>query len=156
MKTILSTAAALLAFTGTVALADGNPADGEKDFKKCKACHSIVSPDGENIVKGGRTGPNLYGVVGRQAGTFPDFKYGDSIIAAGAAGLVWTPELMVEYAKDPKEFLRDYLDDTAAKSMMTFKLKDAEDVVAYLSTFSTEMVTEDDGHDDDDSEESND
>ena len=62
-------------------------------------------------MKGGRTGPNLYGVVGRQAGTQEDFdKYGDSIVAAGEAGLVWTEELIVEYAKDPKAFLQDYLD----------------------------------------------
>ena len=39
---------------------------GEKEFNKCKACHTIQAPDGTDVVKGGKTGPNLYGVVGRQ------------------------------------------------------------------------------------------
>ena len=45
MKTLLTTAAALLALSGTVAFADGDAADGEKDFKKCKSCHAITDPD---------------------------------------------------------------------------------------------------------------
>ncbi|TYB83071.1 c-type cytochrome [Maritimibacter fusiformis] len=136
MKTLLTTAAALLALS-TAAFADGDAADGEKDFKKCKSCHAITDPDGEDIVKGGKTGPNLWGVIGRQAGTEPEFegKYGDSLVAAGEAGLVWTEELLTEYSHDPKAFLADYLDDDKAKSKMTFKLKDSEDVAAYLATF---------------------
>jgi cytochrome c len=136
MKTLLTTAAALLALS-TAAFADGDAADGEKDFKKCKSCHAITDPDGEDIVKGGKTGPNLWGVIGRQAGTEPEFegKYGDSLVAAGEAGLVWTEELLTEYSHDPKAFLQDYLEDDKAKSKMTFKLKDSEDVAAYLATF---------------------
>ena len=29
-------------------------ANGEKEFRKCKACHMIQSPAGEDIVKGGK------------------------------------------------------------------------------------------------------
>ena len=49
------------------ALADGDAANGEKEFRKCKSCHSISSADAD-LVKGGKTGPNLYGVAGRTAG----------------------------------------------------------------------------------------
>lgn len=141
MKTILTTAAALLALSGTVAFAEGDAAAGEKDFKKCKACHSIVSPEGEVILKGGKTGPNLWGVVGRAAGTDPEFgKYGDSIVALGASGFVWTEEEIITYAADPKGFLQAKLDDPAAKSGMTFKLKDATDVAAYLAQFGGEAA----------------
>lgn len=146
MKAMLTTAAAVIALSGTAAFADshgGGDADaGEKDFRKCKSCHAITTPDGEDIVKGGRTGPNLYGVIGRQAGTYEDFKYGDSIVAAGEAGLVWDEENLVVYAADPKGFLSDYLGESA-KSKMTFKLKDATDVAAYLATFSEEDEMED-------------
>lgn len=134
MKAIL-TAAAALALTTTAVFAEGDAAAGENDFKKCKSCHAITAADGESIVKGGKTGPNLHGIIGRQAGTVEDFKYGESIVAAGEAGLVWTEELLVEYAADPKAFLSDYLGESA-KSKMTFKLKDASDVAAYLATFS--------------------
>jgi cytochrome c len=60
----------------------GDAAKGESEFKKCKACHAIIADDGTEIMKGGKTGPNLYGVIGRQIGTAADFKYGESIVAA--------------------------------------------------------------------------
>ena len=60
----------------TPALAGGDAAAGERGFKKCKSCHMIVSDAGDTIVKGGKTGPNLYGVAGRQAGSVDGFRYG--------------------------------------------------------------------------------
>ena len=136
MKIILSTAAAVLALSGA-AFAEGDAAKGEKVFKKCKACHAIIDADGEAIMKGGKTGPNLYGVIGRTAGTVEDFtKYGDSLVAAGEGGLVWTEEALAAYAMDPKAFLAEQVGD-GAKSNMTFKLRkdaDAANVAAYLAS----------------------
>ncbi|MGH1367499.1 MAG: c-type cytochrome [Maritimibacter sp.] len=137
MKAILSTAAALIALSGTAVFAEGDAAAGEKDFRKCKSCHAITSPEGESIVKGGKTGPNLYGVIGRQVAA-EDFKYGDSIAALGETGEVWTEETLVVYIADPKGFLIEKTGDDAAKSKMTFKLKDGADVAAYLATFSAQ------------------
>ncbi|MBW4708299.1 c-type cytochrome [Roseobacter sp. YSTF-M11] len=112
----------------------GDAAEGEKTFNKCKSCHMIVADDGTEIVKGGKTGPNLYGVIGRTAGT-ADFRYGDDLVAAGAAGLVWDEANLAEYIADPREFLRTTLDDSKAKSRMSFKLrKGGEDVAAYLAS----------------------
>ncbi|GHE99255.1 hypothetical protein GCM10016455_19990 [Aliiroseovarius zhejiangensis] len=141
MKTILSSAAMIIALSGT-AFAEGDVAAGEKDFKKCKSCHAIVDDSGEALFKGGKTGPNLYGIVGRQAGTVEDFKYGDSIVAAGEAGLVWTEETLIEYIKDPKAFLKEQTGDSAAKSKMTFKWGKPEDIVAFLATFSSDASGE--------------
>ena len=136
MKRILLTIAAGLVSTGA-AFAEGDVAAGEKTFKKCKSCHAIVDPEGEVIVKGGKVGPNLWGVVGRTAGTYEGFRYGASIVAAGEAGLVWSEEEIVKYVADPKAYLRDFLDDSSAKSKMTFKLsKGAEDVAAFLASLS--------------------
>ena len=127
--------ALVMATLTTPALAAGDAAKGESDFKKCKACHSIVKDDGTAVVKGGKTGPNLFGVIGRTAGTAADFKYGDSIVAAGAAGLVWDEALIATYVADPTAFLKDKTGDAASKSKMTFKLaKGGEDVAAYLAT----------------------
>lgn len=110
----------------------GDIAEGEKQFNKCKACHMIQADDGTDIVKGGKTGPNLYAIMGRTAGT-ADFKYGDSLVAAGAAGLVWDQENLAEYITDPAAFLKTYLDDSKAKSRMAYKMRrNAEDVAAYL------------------------
>ncbi|OWU85254.1 cytochrome C550 [Oceanicola sp. 22II-s10i] len=128
------TAIAALVALSAPAFAEGDVAKGEKEFGKCKSCHTIASAD-DVIVKGGKTGPNLYGVIGRTAGTGEDFKYGDDIVAAGEKGLVWTAENIAEYMEDPKEFLQEYLGDKGAKSKMTFKMrKNQEDVAAYLAT----------------------
>ena len=113
----------------------GDAAKGEADFKKCKSCHAITAADGTEIVKGGKTGPNLFGIVGRQIGSYPDFKYGESIVAAGADGSVWDEAMIVAYVADPAKWLQDKTGDAAAKSKMTFKLpKGGEDMAAYLAT----------------------
>ena len=113
----------------------GDAALGEADFKKCKACHAIIGADGTEIVKGGKTGPNLWGVIGRQIGSYPDFKYGDSIVAAGADGAVWDEAAVAAYLVDPGKWLAEKTGDAKAKSKMTFKLaKGNEDMAAYLAT----------------------
>ena len=133
MKTALIAALGLLALPGA-ALA-GDAALGEDLFKKCKACHSIVAEDGTVIQKGGKVGPNLYGVVGRVIGSFPDFKYGDSLVAAGADGTVWDEALLAAYVTDPGEWLKEKTGDSAAKSKMAFKLPEGgEDMAAYLAS----------------------
>ena len=135
MKLSLIATAALLALSAP-AFASGDAEKGEKEFKKCKASHMIVADDGTEIVKGGKTGPNLYGIIGRKAGSM-DFKYGDSIVAAGEAGLVWDETNIVAYMADPKAFLAETTGDAAAKSKMSFKLsKNGEDVAAYLASVS--------------------
>jgi cytochrome c len=132
MKTRLIAIAAAIAIAGPV-FAEGDAAKGESEFKKCKACHAIVADDGTEIVKGGKTGPNLYGVVGRAVATVPDFKYGDGILAVGAAGMVWDEALLAEYMKDPTVFIDTH--GGSGKSKMTFKLaKHGEDVAAYLAS----------------------
>ncbi len=132
-RTLTSILAALL-LSGP-ALAAGDAAQGEADFKKCKACHSIIKDDGTAIVKGGKTGPNLFGVVGRAAGSVADFKYSEVMTEAGAKGLVWSEETLVSYLPDPSKFLEDFSGDASGRSKMTFKLtKGAEDIVAYLAS----------------------
>lgn len=137
IATILAAATLATAGYADSHAGSGDVAAGEKAFGKCKACHMIQDADGETIMKGGKTGPNLYGLIGRQAGTAEDFKYGDAIVAAGEAGLVWDEENLTEYLEDPTAFLREYLDDGGARSKMSFKLKKgAEDIYAYLASVS--------------------
>jgi len=134
MKFTTFTALATLVLA-TPVLAEGDAAKGESDFKKCKACHAIIAADGTEIVKGGKTGPNLYGVVGRAGAGEADYKYGDSILAVGAAGAVWDETELAAYLVDPAAWLKDKTGDDGAKSKMTFKLaKGGEDIVAYLAS----------------------
>ena len=126
--------AATLAMTAAAGAQAADAEAGEDTFKRCKACHMIA--DGDNVIyKGGKTGPNLYGIVGRQAGSVEDFRYGDDLVKAGEQGLVWDQETLVAYMEDPKGFLQEYLGDKSAKSKMSYKLrKGAEDVAAYLAS----------------------
>lgn len=133
MKRMITISASVLVMFGGMAMAEGDAEAGKKDFKKCRACHAVASAD-EVFFKGGKTGPNLYGVVGRQAGTTEGYKSGASMVAAGEAGLIWTEEQLIAYIADPKGFLKEYLDDSSAKAKMTFKMKNAGDVVAYLAS----------------------
>ena len=131
--------AALLVTAGGAATA-GDPAAGEKVFAdNCAICHVIVSPSGQSIVTGGDTGPNQYGLIGRTAGTMPAFDgYGDTLVAAGQAGLKWSEDEIAAYLADPRAYLRDKTGDKGARSKMAFKLRDEKersDVAAYLARF---------------------
>jgi len=139
LKALFLTTFVATSALSTAAYADGDAAEGEDLFKRCKSCHGIVNGD-ETIVRGGRTGPNLYGIIGTAAGSVEGFRYGDDIVAAGEAGLVWDEENVAEYTADPTAFLRAFLEDDSARGKMTFKLRSGgEDVAAYLATFSEEI-----------------
>lgn len=134
MNRILTATFALLALAAP-AFAAGDAAKGEADFKKCKACHMIVADDGTEIMKGGKTGPNLYGVIGRKVGGVEGFKYGESILAVGAKGVIWDEAQLAAYVADPGKWLKEQTGDPAAKSKMTFRLaKGGEDMAAYLAS----------------------
>ena len=113
----------------------GDAAKGENDFKKCKACHSITAPDGTDVVKGGKVGPNLYGVVGRPLASVEGFAYGEGIKEAAAKGLVWDEAMIAAYVVDPTKWVEEQTGDDAAKSKMTFKLASGGDnIAAYLAS----------------------
>ncbi len=131
-----------LFFATTLALAAPAFADdavekGMKEFKKCRACHAITAPDGTAIQKGTKTGPDLYGIVGRVVGSVPDFKYGESLASVGKDGTVWDEEMLAAYVTDPTAWLKEKTGDASAKSGMSFKLsKNQTDMAAYLASVS--------------------
>ncbi|MCG7520544.1 cytochrome c family protein [Ruegeria sp. Ofav3-42] len=146
MSKLFASILTLSLVVSTQANAAGDPAKGEKLYNRCSSCHAIIK-DGEVLVKGGITGPNLYGVVGRVAGTEYDYLNGserlpvgmftDDMIRAGEEGLVWTQENIATYSKNPIGFIQEYLDDETARPNMSVKLKKgADDIAAYLATFS--------------------
>ncbi|MFB9149235.1 c-type cytochrome [Roseovarius ramblicola] len=118
----------------------GDPDRGKRLFRDCMACHSVVDETGAAIVRGGRTGPNLYGVIGRHAGSVPGFHYSPSMSEAGQRGLRWNEADFVVYVRGATAFLRNYLDDPEARGKMAYKLRDADkarDVWTYLERIAT-------------------
>jgi len=130
-------ALALAALAGP-ALAEGDAAAGATVFKKCQACHMVVTPDGRKLAGlSGRVGPDLYGLDGRQAGSVAEFRYSKWLKEAGEKGLDWNEDDFVAYVADPTGFLRDKLGTQAARGNMTFKLtnaQEARDVYAYINS----------------------
>lgn len=132
MKRIMLTVATV-AFASS-AQAEGDADAGRKAFGKCKSCHQVVSPEGEVLIKGGRTGPNLYGVIGREAAA-TDFKYSKTFKALAETGVIWDETSLAEFVKDPRGYLK--AQGTDGKTRMTFKLKKGgEDVAAFLASLS--------------------
>jgi cytochrome c len=130
-----------VALAAAPALAEGDAEAGKKVFNQCQTCHVVANEAGEILAgKAAKTGPNLYGIVGRVAGTQAEFKgYGDSLVALGATGFTWNEEDFVVYVQNPGKFLKDKLGDTKAKSKMSFQLKkedDARNVWAFLASLS--------------------
>ena len=78
-------------------MAMGDLANGEKVFKKCSACHSIVKGGKNNI------GPALYNVVGRQIGSISDYKYSKALAAYGKN---WTFEELNGYLIKPAKWIK--------------------------------------------------
>ncbi len=114
--------------------AEGDPEKGERVYRKCQACHSIV-PGGTK-----KTGPSLFGIVGRQAGT-GDYNYSDSLVEAGDVGLNWSEATLDAYLLDAKSFLAGFLDvrKNKVRDKMNFKLRNdgqRADVIAYLQSLS--------------------
>ncbi len=137
MKSTL-TALLILGASSGMALAAGDVEAGKKVFNQCQTCHVVADADG-NVLAGkkAKTGPNLYGVVGRAAASYEGFKYGDGILAAAAKGLVWDEAQLTAYVQDPTGFLVEVTGDKKAKSKMVYKVKKADDaanVVAFIAS----------------------
>jgi cytochrome c len=120
----LLVAAACLVPAGAFAQ-EGDAAAGATVFTKCGICH--VADKDQNKV-----GPSLNGVFGRTAGTHPSFAYSPAMVAAGKAGLVWSPDTLRDYLHDPKAKVKG--------TKMTFVgLKDDTEItnlIAYLKQYS--------------------
>ncbi len=122
--------------------ASGDAAAGEAAFKQCQTCHVVMNDDGEVLAgRKAKTGPNLYGLPGRAPGTVEDFRYKKSIVELGEAGTVWNEEEFVAYVQDPTNYLKEKLDDSKARSGMSFKVRKEEDAVnlwAFIASLSPE------------------
>ena len=100
----------------------GDASAGSDVFQtECSECHSVKQ--GRN-----KKGPSLFGIVGRAAGTAPNYKYSDALLQAH---WVWTADKLHSYLSQPAKQANpgtkmkyDGLDDP----------KQLDDLITYLST----------------------
>lgn len=94
-------------------------ADGKRQFSQCRSCH-LVS---ENMRIS--TGPNLYGLFGRVAGSVEGYPYSDAL---AAADFIWEPHHLNDWLADPRGYLpgsKMYFPGIADEASR-------RDVIAYL------------------------
>ena len=65
---------------------------GKAAFGACSVCHSVDSNEPSGI------GPNLYGVVGRNAGAAEEFGYSDAL---AQSGIIWTEDELDAFLTNP-------------------------------------------------------
>ena len=71
-----------------------NGVSGQQAFNNaCRTCHIVR--EGDN-----RLGPNLHGIVGRKAGSLPDYAFSS---AMKEAGFVWDAEKLDRFIANPDE-----------------------------------------------------
>jgi cytochrome c len=98
--------------------------NGKHKFAQCRACHTTPQ-GGPNM-----TGPNLWDVFGRKAGSLDGFAYSDGM---KAAGWTWDAAQIDKWITDPRAVIPG--------TKMTFfgirDPKDRVDVIAYLKSETT-------------------
>lgn len=82
--------------TATVSVATGAAsalvAEGKAAFANCSACHTLDKGAANGA------GPNLFGIVGKAAGTVSGFAYSDAL---KASGITWTAAELDSYIANP-------------------------------------------------------
>jgi cytochrome c len=93
--------------------------NGEAKFAVCAACHTTAQGGAD------MTGPNLWGIFGRKAGSEASFNYSDDL---KGAGWTWDADHIDKWITNP----RAVLPGTKMTFLGLAEANDRRDVVAYL------------------------
>lgn len=109
MRALIALAGVLLAAAPALAQESGEDLFADR----CGMCH---------VAEGKGQGPNLKGVVGRKAGTVPDFAY---TAALKNSGIIWTAENIDRFISNPAALVPG--------TAMPIRVNDAAERTAIIS-----------------------
>ena len=119
-------AASLLVVLSAASAWGADATRGKALYQQCKRCHQAGGGAEHRI------GPHLNDVFGRTAGSLAEYRYSPAMMAAGAAGLVWTGATLDTFLSDPPALV--------PHSRMSFEgvaeADDRVDLLAWLREFS--------------------
>lgn len=119
----LAAVVAVGVYGSSASRAEGDAAKGKAAFvRQCAICHT-TEKGGDN-----RVGPNLFGIVGRKAGTVPGFNYTNAFRTK--ANWEWTEDAIGGWMMFPGTMVPG----TAMAAFQGIAEKDRDDLVAYLAT----------------------
>jgi cytochrome c len=105
--------AAVFSFAG-----EPDPRTGKEVFaRRCSGCHALDS---------NKEGPRLRGVLGRKAGTAPDFLYSEAL---RKSGFTWDENRLNQWLQNPDAVVKD--------TDMEFRLSNPDEraaVIVYLKS----------------------
>lgn len=114
----------------TVDGADQAPAEavllGKSVYQRCMGCHSLER---------NRTGPLHCGLLGRAAGTVPDYAYSEAMVRSG---IVWTEVTLDAFLASPLEVVPG----TTMGFAGVFLETDRRALIAYLKFANRELCNE--------------
>jgi len=119
-------------FLGLSALCIANTASaadadfGERLFDRCLPCHTIAQGGAHSL------GPNLFGVIGREAGAAEGYVYSP---AMANSGVTWTAENVATFLKDANGSSPDsFIPGNRMLQLSMPTAEQAADMIAYLQT----------------------
>ena len=110
-----------------VLLAAADISRGERTARLCISCHTFESDGGMG------TGPNLYDIFGRVAGSVEGFRYSNAMVEYGKA---WDFQNMYDYLEAPA----DYVPGTNMSFRGINRRDDRVNLIAYMRTLSDSPV----------------
>ena len=92
MKSVIVSVLLVAASLFATAACAGDAAKGQAVYQRCAICHRADKGGGNGL------GPNLFGIVGRKAGTVAGFGYS---AAMKSSGITWSADKLAAYIAHP-------------------------------------------------------
>ena len=113
--------AASLCATSTLAVPAERKPGSDEFFSLCSECHSMTC---------NRNAPKLGGVIGRKAGSLPDYDgYSKAMLGVD---VIWTSETLAAFLRDPEALVRGTRMESYGKNYLRAPEEELQKVLQFI------------------------